>query len=68
MIIYVNINKETGQISVNNDRYPDTEIIVLNPGTLKNTENSMQFELAFNTSIFENIQPNPMDNTNANTN
>jgi hypothetical protein len=68
MIIYVNINKETGQISVNNDRYPDTEIIVLNSGTLKNTENSMQFELAFNTSIFENIQPHPMDNTNANTN
>ena len=74
MIIYVNIDKNTGEITVNNDMYPDTDVVQFNPNTLENTENNTKFEIAFNTTSFENkmfpnISPLPQtDNINGNTN
>jgi hypothetical protein len=74
MIIYVNIDKTTGNITVNNDRYPDSEVVQLNQTTLVETENSTTFEIAFNTTSFENkmfpnMPPLPqIDNINGNTN
>ena len=67
MIIYVNFDKNTGQITINNDMYPDTDIVQLNPSSLENTENTMRFEIAFNTSSFEKLH-NTMENNNGNNN
>ena len=58
MIIYVNIDKNTGEITVNNDMYPDTDVVQFNPNTLENTENHTKFEIAFNVSSFQQ-QDNP---------
>ena len=74
MIIYVNIDKTTGEITVNNDSFPDSDVVQLNPTTLVETEISTTFEIAFNTTSFENkMFPNnhPLpqtDNINGNTN
>jgi hypothetical protein len=74
MIIYVNIDKTTGNIIVNNDRYPDSDVVQLNQTTLVETESATTFEIAFNTTSFENkmfpnTSPLPiLDNTNGNTN
>ena len=53
MIIYVNIDKNTGEIMVNNDMYPNSDVVIFNPNTLRDTQNNTQFEIAFNTSSFE---------------
>lgn len=74
MIIYVNIDKNTGNVTVNNDQYPDSDVVQLNQTTLVDTENSTTFEIAFNTTSFENkMFPNTpslpqTDNINGNTN
>ena len=53
MIIYVNIDKTTGEITVNNDSFPDSDVVQFNPNTLENTENHTKFEIAFNVSSFQ---------------
>jgi hypothetical protein len=74
MIIYVNIDKNTGTITINNDQYPDSDVVQLNPTTLVETESATTFEIAFNTTSFENkmfpnTNPSPiLDNINGNTN
>ena len=76
MIIYVNIDKNTGEITVNNDMYPDTDVVQFNPNTLETTENNTKFEIAFNTTSFEQkifLNPNTnylpeISNTDGNTN
>jgi hypothetical protein len=65
MIIYVSINKDTGEIIVNNDIQPDTDMVVLNPNTIENSNNVIKFEIAFNTSSFEKYFSKEL---NANTN
>ena len=63
MIIYVNIDKTTGEITVNNDMYPDTDVVQFNPNTLETTENNTKFEIAFNPSVFiEKFLPNGNNN------
>ena len=63
MIIYVNIDKNTGEITVNNDMYPDTDVVQFNPNTLENTENNTKFEIAFNVSSFQQRDnPNGIQN------
>ena len=73
MIIYVNIDKNTGEITVNNDMYPDTDVVQFNPNNLEDTENNTKFEIAFNTTSFEQkFFPNnslpEINNTDGNTN
>jgi hypothetical protein len=71
MIIYVNIDKTTGEITVNNDLYPDTDIVQFNTNTLEETENFTKFEIAFNTTSFEEkINPviQGIDNADGNNN
>lgn len=63
MIIYVNIDKNTGEITVNNDSFPDTDVVQFNPNTLETTENNTKFEIAFNVSSFQQ-RDNPNGNTN----
>lgn len=63
MIIYVNIDKTTGEITVNNDSYPDTDVVVFNPNTLEDTETSTKFEIAFNVTSFQQ-RDNPDGNPN----
>lgn len=53
MIIYINIDKNTDDVTVNNDSFPDSEILQFDPNTLKVTENNIKFEIAFNTTFFE---------------
>jgi hypothetical protein len=60
MIIYVNIDKTTGQITVNNDLYPDTDVVQFNPNTLEQTDSETKFEIAFNVSSFQNHE-NPRE-------
>lgn len=67
MIIYVNIDKNTGEITVNNDMHPDTDIVELNQNTIQNSDQLIKFEIAFNTSIFEKLQDFSKD-INGNTN
>jgi hypothetical protein len=59
MIIYVNIDKTTGEITVNNDNYPDTDVVQLNPNSLENTETNTKFEIAFNVTSFQQLD-NPI--------
>ena len=74
MIIYVNIDKNTGNVIVNNDQYPDSDVVQLNQTTLVETETNTTFEIAFNTTSFENkmfpnTNPSPiLDHINGNTN
>ena len=73
MIIYVNIDKNTGEITVNNDMYPNTDVVQFNPNNLEDTENNTKFEIAFNTTSFEQkFFPNnslpEINNTDGNTN
>lgn len=63
MIIYVNIDKTTGEITVNNDSFPDTDVVQFNPNTLEDTDNYTKFEIAFNVSSFQQ-RDNPNGNTN----
>lgn len=63
MIIYVNIDKTTGEITVNNDMYPNTDVVQFNPNTLEDTETTTKFEIAFNVSSFQQ-RDNPDGNTN----
>ena len=73
MIIYVNIDKATGEITVNNDIYPNTDVVQFNPNALEDTNEYTKFEIAFNTTLFEqnfflNIHHVPeISNTDANT-
>jgi hypothetical protein len=67
MLIYVNINKTTGEITVNNDNYPDTDVVQLNPNSLENTETSTKFEIAFNVTSFQSLD-NTAGSLNGNTN
>ena len=53
MIIYVNIDKNTGEIIVNNDRFPDTNMAIANSNTININDNNISFEIAFDTSHFE---------------
>ena len=62
MIIYVNIDKTTGEITVNNDMYPNTDVVQFNPNTLEDTETNTKFEIAFNVSSFQQ-RDNPDGNT-----
>jgi len=63
MIIYVNFDKTTGEITVNNDNYPDTDVVQLNPNSLENTETNTKFEIAFNvTSFQQRDNPNGIPN------
>lgn len=63
MIIYVNIDKTTGEITVNNDNYPDTDVVQLNPNSLENTETNTKFEIAFNVTSFQQLD-NPIGSPN----
>lgn len=63
MIIYVNIDKNTGEITVNNDSFSDSDVVQFNPNTLETTENHTKFEIAFNVSSFQQ-RDNPNGNTN----
>lgn len=49
MLIYLNI--ENNNITVNNDMYPDTDILSVNQYTENNGQ--IKIELAFNTSALE---------------
>ena len=69
MIIYVNVNKNTGEIIVNNDRFPDTNMAQANTNTINIDENNISFEIAFDTSHFEGkILSELMNMNNGNTN
>jgi hypothetical protein len=69
MIIYVNVNKNTGEIIVNNDRFPDTNMAQANTNTINIDENNISFEIAFDTSHFEGkILSELMNMDNGNTN
>jgi hypothetical protein len=67
MIIYVNIDKTTGEITVNNDSFPDSDVVQLNPNSLENTETSTKFEIAFNVTSFQSLD-NTTGSLNGNTN
>jgi hypothetical protein len=68
MIIYVNIDKNTGEITVNNDVFPDTDMVQFNPNTLENTDNYTKFEIAFNVSSFEQNVLSTIENNDGNNN
>jgi hypothetical protein len=67
MIIYVNIDKNTGEISINNDMYPNTDVVEISSSTVQNDDNTTKFEIAFNTTSFEKLY-NISENINGNTN
>ena len=49
MIIYVNIDKQTGNITVNNDIYPDdSELLQVNTYSILNNANVISFEIDTN--------------------
>lgn len=68
MIIYVNINKTTGEITVNNDNFPDTDVVQFNPNSLEDTSEYTKFEIAFNVTNFQHLdnppQPEIIDGNN----
>lgn len=53
MIIYVNIDKNTGEITVDSDRFADTNIVTVNTNTIENNSDNTKFEIAFDTAGFE---------------
>ena len=58
MIIYVNYNKQTGQISVDNDIYPnDPTILLVTNESIVNSEDNINFEIAFDVSKFQELEP-----------
>jgi len=67
MLIYVNINKTTGEITVNNDNFPDTDVVQLNQNSLEDTDTNTKFEIAFNVTSFQQLN-NILGPLNGNTN
>ena len=63
MIIYISYNKETEVVTVNSDM-EDIAPIELNSNSLNNTSASLSFEIAVNTSGYEQTEtyPNEVDN------
>jgi len=62
MIIYVNIDKQTGNITVNNDDYPDDlTMLVANSGTIVDNSNNTSFEIAFDVKRFQELDSPIMD-------
>jgi hypothetical protein len=58
MIIYVNIDKQTGNITVNNDNYPDDPtMLVVNSGTIVDNSNNTNFEISFEVTRFQELEP-----------
>ena len=56
MIIYVNIDKQTGNIILNNSDYPDNEdMLVVNSGTIVNDDNNTGFEISFDVTRFQEV-------------
>jgi hypothetical protein len=57
MIIYVNIDKQTGNITVNNNDYPDDPtIFVVNSGTIVDNSNNTNFEISFKTTRWQELE------------
>ena len=53
MIIYVNIDKQTGQISVDNQDFPgDNDIVAFNSNTLVDNNDTLSFEVYFNEGVY----------------
>lgn len=58
MIIYVNYDKQTGEISVDNNDYPnDPTMLIVNSGTIVDDNNSLSFEIAFDITRFQEVEP-----------
>ncbi len=54
MIIKINYNKTTGEVSVNNDVIEST--ITINENTIVDADNKLCFELALDTSYLQQIE------------
>jgi len=53
MIIYVNYDKQTGQVTVDNQDFPgDTDIVAFNPNTLVDNNDTLSFEVYFNEGTY----------------
>ena len=53
MIIYVNYDKQTGQVTVDNQDFPgDTDIVTFNPNTLVDNNDALSFEVYFNEGTY----------------
>lgn len=62
MIIYVNYNKQTGEISVDNNDYPnDPTMLIVNSGTIVDDNNSLGFEIAFEVTRFQELDHPQID-------
>ena len=56
MIIYVNIDKQTGQVSINQD-YPKVDgCLEFSPNTIVDTNDSLSFEISFIEGIYIDSQ------------
>ena len=62
MIIYVNIDKQTGNITVNNSDYPDdSTMLVVNSGTIVDSNNNTSFEIGFKVARFQELDMPPIE-------
>jgi len=53
MIIYVNYDKQTGQVTVDNQDFPgDSDIVQFNPNTLVDNNQTLSFEIYFNEGVY----------------
>lgn len=62
MIIYVNYDKQTGQISIDNSDYPDDPtMLVVNSGAIVDNNNGVNFEIAFEVTRFQELDQPEID-------
>lgn len=61
MIIYVNYDKQTGQVTVDNSDYPDDPtMLVVNSGTIVDTNTNLNFELSLSVIRFQELDSPPI--------
>jgi len=70
MIIYVNYNKQTGEISVDQNEPIIPNTLELNTNTVVDSDNNLSFEISFNEGVYaeqmgyryapDNITPSPI--------
>ena len=62
MIIYVNYDKQTGQVTVDNNDYPDDPtMLVVNSGTIVDNNDGLGFEISFEVTRFQELDHPEID-------
>jgi hypothetical protein len=62
MIIYVNYNKQTGQITLDNSDYSgDPEMLIVNSGTIVDNNSGLNFEISFDVTRFQEVDRPAID-------